>query len=247
MADESYTNLPEPIFDHFIPTLNNTGVMSTYLDEYCQEFIDFAAQQTAPVLEVGAAYGVVSIAALEAGASVIANDIDAQHLEFLRQHTPEECRSRLRTMQASFPDELELEPNSLSGAILGRLLNWLSGPEIQRGLDKLYSWLQPGGKITILAIPPFIGIYEKLLPDYEARVAAGDEWPGYFTNMKKYIAPDIVEYVPATQHLFDTTVIARELLRAGFHIDVNEYYHRIEIAEQEKLDRREGLVAIATK
>ena len=51
------------------PTLNDTGFMFKILDDYAREFIGFAGETAGPVLEVGCAFGNVTIPALEADAT----------------------------------------------------------------------------------------------------------------------------------------------------------------------------------
>ena len=56
-----------------------------------------------PVLDLGCAYGVVAIAALHAGGTVTASDLEQQHLDILRQNTPEELRRSDRSRRCSYP------------------------------------------------------------------------------------------------------------------------------------------------
>ncbi len=61
--------------------LENPGVIS-------EEFIKYAGETEGIVLDIGAAYGVSTIPALQTGATVIANDLDGRHLQILEQNTP---------------------------------------------------------------------------------------------------------------------------------------------------------------
>lgn len=66
--DKSKNNdlkMPDPISEHLVMTLNKRGPVSSYLDDYAKQFIEFAVQQKSPILELGAAYGFVTIAALK--------------------------------------------------------------------------------------------------------------------------------------------------------------------------------------
>ena len=49
------------------PTMNGTGFMFEVLDEFADDFIQYAGSIDAPVLEVGCAYGVASLPALAGG------------------------------------------------------------------------------------------------------------------------------------------------------------------------------------
>ena len=46
------------------PTLNKTGFMFKVLDEFADDFIQYAGQADDPVLDLGCAYGVATIATL---------------------------------------------------------------------------------------------------------------------------------------------------------------------------------------
>ena len=52
------------------PTLNGTGFMFEVLDEFAEDFIQFAGSAPGPVLEVGCAFGVASLPALAGGAGL---------------------------------------------------------------------------------------------------------------------------------------------------------------------------------
>src|SRR5437762_10539501 len=89
----------------FIPTLNKMGYMTSTLDPISADFARRAPSLPAPALEIGTAYGVLTMAALDAGARVIANDADPTHLEILRERVPESQRARLTLMPGYFPQE----------------------------------------------------------------------------------------------------------------------------------------------
>ena len=57
--------------------------MFKVLDEFADDFIHYAGQTDDPVLDLGSAYGVATIAALEAGGTVTACDLEQQHLDIL--------------------------------------------------------------------------------------------------------------------------------------------------------------------
>ena len=63
--------------------------MSATLDEYSNKFVEYAATINHEVLDIGCAYGVATLAALEKGVRVLAVDIDPGHLEILKQRMPE--------------------------------------------------------------------------------------------------------------------------------------------------------------
>lgn len=118
------------ITEHAITTQNKKGF--TYpLTPYGLDFVAYSAQAQYPVLDIGAAFGIASIAALEAGAKVIAVDIEWQHLHSLQQNTPEKLQSRLLTKQGRFPD-IDFPKNSLSAIYISQVFPFLTGDEIEK-------------------------------------------------------------------------------------------------------------------
>jgi 2-polyprenyl-3-methyl-5-hydroxy-6-metoxy-1,4-benzoquinol methylase len=88
----------------FVKTINNMGFMTTYLDEFSQQFVDSSANCDGPVLDIGCAYGNASLPALKLGARVIANDVDPRHLEIVSQKSIElGLRERLTLAPGRFP------------------------------------------------------------------------------------------------------------------------------------------------
>ena len=89
------------------PTRNRMGWTSNQPNELSRLFIDFCGSAQAPVLDLGAAYGVATVPALEAGARVIANDLDSDHLFEIPDHP------NLTRLAGRFPD-FDLPPGSLA-------------------------------------------------------------------------------------------------------------------------------------
>jgi ubiquinone/menaquinone biosynthesis C-methylase UbiE len=136
---------PDQIRDE-IPTLNKFGYMKFEWDEFCREFVEHAKLNNDPVLEIGPAYGWVTHRALEEGITIIAADISKQHLEVLLKDAPQDKLDNLYIYHGSFPDEIELPRESLGAVLASRILHFLEGEEIEKGLDKIHSWLKPQGK-----------------------------------------------------------------------------------------------------
>ncbi len=224
-------------------TLNKKGPCTTYIDEYAKEFIQYAEQQTAPVLELGTAYGFVVIEALKAGATVIANDLDPRHLDILYNQTLLEYRNRLTLLPGEFPQDLNIESRSIAGCYVAHMLGYLSPPALRLGFEKLFNWLKSEGKLFIVTSTAYKGIFRKIIPIYEQRIREEQEWPGYFTDLKKLIGDNM----PNALHFFDEKILTRELERVGFIIEKMELYARLDLPQRALLDNREGLMAIARK
>lgn len=213
----AHLSLPQPDEDKDIVTLNQMGYMTTLFDVITTEFIDFAAQCQLPVLDIGAAYGIASIAALERGATVISNDMDERHLVLLRKFTPSQYWQHLYLKVGQFPNQLDFPSHSISAILLRKMIHFLHPTEIEVGLDKLKQWLLPGGRIFIVTMSPFHECFKSFLPRYEQRWHNGIQWPGQINKCTKYLTRyrgNIPEYL----HLMDERPLSQALNKKGFTI-----------------------------
>jgi SAM-dependent methyltransferase len=94
---ETPKEMPEPFMEGLIPTMNHRGFMSETTDSYSRKFANYAGSIDAESLDIGCAYGVATLAALDNGARVVACDMDAGHIEVLEGRVPPHRRSQLRT------------------------------------------------------------------------------------------------------------------------------------------------------
>jgi SAM-dependent methyltransferase len=86
--------------------VNRTGWGSEFPHEINLVFAEFGAACKHPVLDIGAGFGAATLAALREGATVIANDLDAFHLESLAASVPSQMRNRLEMLPGCFPRDL---------------------------------------------------------------------------------------------------------------------------------------------
>ena len=227
-----------------VPTLNKQGWMLTILDSYTQAFVDFSAGCSLPVIDIGAAYGVASIPALEKGAQVIAIDIDERHLEILRGNAPK--NANLITKCAEVPEGLDFEDGSIGAVLAARVLHFLEPPRFQEALAKIHRWLAPGGKLFLTAESPYLGIFSAFTPIYEERRAAGDLWAGLMTEPERY-APLRSPQLPSFVLLLDPDVLRREAVRASFKVERCDFIPRPDYLPESRRDGRESVGLIAVK
>ena len=83
-------------------------------DRFTSEYIDTSArsaQSGGKVLEVGSAFGIVTLQALKVGATIVANDLDPRALAALvNQHNQNQI-GNLVAVPGRFPGELHLPKN----------------------------------------------------------------------------------------------------------------------------------------
>lgn len=223
------------------------GWASESLNAISASFVEFAAHAPAPVLDIGAAFGTATLAALNAGAAVIANDLDSEHLRILESRVPPEHRARLTLKPGKFPRDLAFNPESLTAVLASNVFHFLTGRQIHSGLRLIASWLQPGGKLFVHASTPFQSPFTAFLPEYERRLAANEPWPGFIAKISQWSKHRKLSVMPASIHLLDDCVLRRAAQDAGLTVEEAFLYRRADLGHGLALDGRESVGLIARK
>jgi SAM-dependent methyltransferase len=205
-----------PATPGLVPTLNNTGFMSEHIDACSQAFVDFAANCSGEVLDMGCAYGVATLQALAKGARVMACDIEPRHLDIV-QDKAGECRNRLRTQQAALPNG-DFAAGSFDAILCSRVVHFLRGPDIETSVRKFHDWLAPGGKLFLITDTPYSGYWKAHAPIYEEKKRAGDPWPGLIVDTSVYL-PGASTRSAGLLNPCDPDILSRVCREAGFAVD----------------------------
>lgn len=229
----------------FVPTLNGMGYMTQQRDRFMQAFVDFSARQNSPVLDVGAAFGVATLAALEKGATVIANDLDSRHLAQIEELASEQWRSRLTFCLGEFP-QIDIDRQSLGAILVARVLHFFTGPQIEVAVAKMGSWLQSGGKVFITAETPYLKNFQSFIPQYENNVREGKPWPGWVEDVSQ-VDPVRAQKLPQSMNMLDPEVLRDVFEKQGFIIEEATYFSRPEFPPDLQWDGRESVGLIALK
>jgi SAM-dependent methyltransferase len=233
--------------DALIVTLNHMGYMLSQPEKYIQAFIDFSAHAPGPVLDIGAAYGIATLPALEKGAYVIANDLDERHLQILKSQVPRSHLRRLEIKPGRMPNEIDFKENSLGAVLASRVLNFVLPEELEPSFRKIFEWLKPGGKFFLLGGTPYMGNFRKFLPTYQKQKIEGQEWPGFLGDIP-FCTPERAQDLPKFINLFDKETLSRCLTKAGFFIEEMGYSPAIDEHPRDmKFDGREHIGVIALK
>lgn len=234
--------------DGLIPTLNQMGWMTQGLDVFSQAFIDFAPTAPGAALDIGAAYGVASLAALKKGAKVIANDLDARHLEILKGQVPVGLLPNLTLMPGAFPDGVDFPVGSIGAILVCRVLHFFDGATIERGIAKMFNWLATGGKIFVIGETPYLSNMKGFIPHYEAQLKDPSiAWPGYFNNVHEICDPAVKDKLPKQINFFDIKTLRRVFEGAGFTVERAETFARPEYPTWAQYDGRESAGLIVRK
>lgn len=205
--------------DHIIlKTHNNMGYMAVTFDEITQKFIEHVKKTKGTYLDAGAAFGSATLAALDAGAGkVVANDLETSHLNFLNSKVKGADKGKITTIAGDFPDAINLEPNSLDGILMARLLHFFDGPKIEKALRKSYSWLKPGSKAFIITVSPHVHQLKRTKRIIEKRKKQGMKWPGFFENIYLF-APGFIGVTPKSFHVLTQDIMEKKLKEVGFKV-----------------------------
>ena len=241
---------PAPAFARagMVPTLNGTGFMFEVRDAFAEEFIRFAGQSPHPVLDLGCAYGVATLPALEAGGTVVASDMEPQHLEILREKAPPALRARLTCVAGKLP-EIDFPEGNFAAILCSRVFHFLTGAEIDQSIAKVYRWLRPGGHFYLVADTPY-GIWRKAIPEFEERKRQGVRWPGFIVGLHNYIpTPGVQKHIdkPPYMNLMDTDLLRRICAEAGFEVRRVGYIDRADFRGLGRLDGRENVGCLAVR
>ena len=216
-------SLPATDLPGAIPTLNGTGFMLEALDDYALSFVDAAAQAPGEVLDIGCAYGVATLAALERGARVCASDLEPAHLALLEQRVPPARRASLRTRVGALPD-IDFPPCSFAAILASRVLHFLDGEALPRAVAAFARWLQPGGCVFLVADTPYMPSWSDIVPQYEAAKHAGARWPGYIADFRRYTAKRADGLGPPFLNTLDPDLLARECAAASLHVERADWF-----------------------
>lgn len=214
---------PVPAFER---SLNATGCTIHTLDEISRSFVDFAAAHAPQkVVDIGAGFGVATLAALRGGATVIANDVEGEHLAALESRTPEADRPRLSLAPGCFPDVPELADESVAAVLMSRVLHFFDGAQIERSVEVVRRWLLPGGKAFVVCDASIFLNQPPLREAYERQLAAGRAWPGFVRGVHALL-PHRAQFIPDQLHYLDPPLLARVFTDSGFVVERAELIMR---------------------
>lgn len=216
MTDDSH--LPKSSVRGLVPTLNNTGWMTEGLDAVSQEFVDYAGTVSGEVLDIGCAYGVATLPALEKGARVLACDMEARHLEILAKRVPAKQKSRLRMEIGSMPG-VSFPPDSFDAILCARTLHFLKGGDVGITVLRMRQWLRPGARLFLVVDSPYIGPWFTRAAEYERRKAEGCPWPGYVEDYRALLPASVnpAEH-PEFINPMDPDILRRVVSAAHFEV-----------------------------
>ena len=236
--------MAEQAKESYVPTLNSMGYMTRVLDPYCEQFINFCSTAKRPVADLGVAFGHTTQEILKKGAVVYANDIDVEHLNFLKKQITQEEMGRLFLFPGKLPEVFDFKDEFFSGVLAARCFHFLTGDEIENIVSKIYSSLIKGGMVCIVAETPYLGHLKEFVALYEERKSKGELWPGLVNPLKKYTnRANTSEWV----NLLDPDILERTLKKFNFRIEKVGFIERSYFPEEVRLSGKESVGIIGIK
>ena len=231
------------------------GHTTTPSDPISQCFIQPAREIShlgGQVLEIGAAFGVATLAAIATGATVYCNDIDVRNLAVVRQRYLASISEQQSMSVTGDDSQLILVPGALPHELLGlprrffdailicRVLHFFTGEKIDESLQLMSTLLAPGGKIYIVCETPFLKNWDSFIPELNKRIELGVEWPGEITNTDEFDRSGRETTSCKFIHWITKEVLERSMLRAGFNLEQVTYINRVGQFPESLLRPEEG-------
>jgi SAM-dependent methyltransferase len=212
------------------------------LNEVAELFVD-ACHPGITAMEIGAAYGVATLPAIDRGAHLIANDLDAAHLEELRSRC--EHPERLNLLPGRFPRFVRWPGETVDAILASNVLHFLTGPQLLKGVESFEHWLKPGGRVFVLAATPYLAPFAEFVPEFEARKAKGMPFPGWIENARAFSRHGLLSQIPRSIHLLDDDALRN--LFAAWEIERCWMFRRRDLSKTMWFDGRESVGLVARK
>ncbi|WP_299005757.1 class I SAM-dependent methyltransferase [uncultured Shewanella sp.] len=216
--------------DWFRSTVNHKGVMVKQFSDVSQYFIRDAVNASHTLIDMGCAYGIATLPILEMHKNIVACDLSQEHLDILKQETPEKLLPYLTLKQGDFPYDFSFEKNSISGIHCSYIFNLMTAEAVSLALTHCFNWLIPGGKLYINAPTPYLNGLN-FIDEFQRREANGEPFPGIIDkqSMASFIQQGLQEMMSTDGllnflHVFTKESLSKVLIEKGFLIDFSQYF-----------------------
>lgn len=206
--------------DGTVRTLNRSGYMRNFLCPASQAFCrqPFTAEDA--VLEVGCGIGAVLETLVQKGARrITAVDMEPQHLDLARQLLAPSLAvnpaAQIDFVADTLPRLASLGTRSYRSILCAQVLQYLRPEQFTEGALRLRELLLPGGSLYVTLGTPYLKVYQGFAEEYERRRVAGDRFPGFMDDPRKY-HPSGANHNPGFFLFFDPEVLSSRLTDCGF-------------------------------
>lgn len=209
-----------------IATKNHLGFMFIDIAGSTPAFLEYTKKCHGTVIDVGCAYGVATLPALEQStAHVIAFDAAAEHLTVLKNMVKPEDIDRITFKHGYLQQDFNYPENTIDAIHLSYVIPYLSPTDFTHGIHACYQALKPGGKLFINTVSIYLNIFKHLTEDYEEQLTAGATWPGVVEKIKEsQLNQSDSKHVPDILNLVTLEFLEKQLIHLGFKIEQSFYY-----------------------
>ncbi len=268
-------SIQKPGADGRTQTLNGKGAASASFDYAMRKFLEFGKGKE--ILEIGGCYGDVMLQALrqseidlglglgnDQATKYVLSDLDERHLFIAARCLSEKIQqnwlhqssaNKVKFVQVDITQACQIQKLGQYDAVyVGKVFHFLTPEQLELVVKHLFLLLKPEGQIFITALSPYLKHYEKFIPEYERRVDAGEENPGYIKKLRNYV--DISKSTPLQiSNMIDETFLfldpktLKEIFERDDRFEILEC-NFVALSNQSKLwhyDGREYVILIAKK
>jgi len=203
-----------------VRTVNATGYMRNFLPEFSRRLVEAPLAGEAGILDIGGGLGNVLGALIDKGARKLTSvDVEAAHLDIQRRLlAPLLARHpdvSLTFVADALPALTALSGRQYDRIFVNQVLHYLTPDSFPVAMQTLRRLLRPDGHLLLSTGTPFIAVYAGFLDTYRARVAAGDPFPGFIEDVRRY-HPNGANHNPGAFLFFTPEELARQCERFGF-------------------------------
>lgn len=218
---------PDILEDNKSHTLNGMGYVFFTLTPLTRSFLEKECAPGKRLLEIGTGFSSVPIDAIQKGVSeYFANDLSKDHLEILLRKAEKYLSPlslmNLKLLEGKTPEILSSLTGLFDAILAEKVIHFFTPSEIKTFIQFVQSHLREGGKLYITMASPSTKGYIKAQEDYEERKKKGEEFPGYFTNMKARLKKSHTSgkayEIPNSMTLFSREDLISFLENQGFKI-----------------------------
>ncbi len=132
-------------------------------------------------------------------------------------------------------------------------MHYCSPKQLKSAISNIYNLLNPGGRVYIIAITPYVKRYVRFIPEYKRRVANNEEFPGFVMNLKDWVneasvTPTQRNNIADEPFMFlDRVVLTRLFRQQNFNVLESKMISMRYYSSSWSLDGRELVILIAEK
>jgi len=214
--------------DDVVKSFNETGYMRNFLCEVSQSFCRQKKTRDDVFLEVGCGLGAAIQRQIVCGIkNIIGVDSEAKHLAAVKILLKEKLLSypdvHCRLICDSLPHLKRLKADSFRSILCAQTLHYLKPKDFETALARFHELLKKDGTLYITMGSPYLEVYQGFADEYAKRFAAGDRFPGYMEDVKRW-HPQGIGHNLGFFLFFDPVALERIVSEFGFKVQRSFFF-----------------------